>query len=366
MHDERIYQLALTQVPQIGTVGAKMLMRHFDKASDIFRAKKSQLAAIDNIGELRAAQIKNFNNFRGCETELELLEKENIKTLFLNDPAYPKRLLNCYDSPTILFTKGEADLNASRMAAIIGTRSCTEYGRNLCDELCRELATQKISVVSGLAFGIDTLAHRNALKYDTPTLAVLGNGFSTLYPSENRGLARQMLENGGALVTECFFYDKPDRHQFPNRNRIVAGMCDVTIVVETDVKGGSMITAELANGYNRDVLAFPGRTTDARSRGCNELIRKNKAALATSGQQVLEFMNWLPTKKPEKIQRKLFVQLTPEEEKLVALLGQQPALHIDEINLGLPMSASAIASALLSLELQGIVQSQPGKRYSLL
>ncbi len=366
MHEERIYQLALTQVPQIGTVGAKALLQHFPLASDIFKARKSQLAAIENIGEIRAAQIKKFNDFNSCEAELKLLENSGIKMHFLKDESYPKRLLNCYDSPTLLFAKGEANLNAARMAAVIGTRSCTEYGRSICEDLCQELSAQKVTVVSGLAFGIDTLAHRGALKYNTPTIAILGNGFGTIYPSENRGLARQIIEYDGALVTECFFHDQPDKHHFPNRNRIVAGICDVTIVVESDIKGGSMITADLANGYNRDVLAYPGKIHDVKSRGCNLLIQTNKAALASSGKQVLKFMNWMPTEKPKKIQRQLFIELSPDEEKLVGLLKEAETVHIDDINLKIPISSSAIAAALLSLELQGVVQTLPGKRYALL
>jgi DNA processing protein len=366
MPTEAEYQVALTLSPHIGCVAAKTLVQHFGNATDIFKAKASTLARIDGIGPVRADSIKSFNDFALCEQELQFAQKHGVQLLFLTDARYPRRLLNCYDSPTLLYYKGEADLNASRTAAIVGTRRNSEYGKHCVTELLAALAPHNVLILSGLAFGVDTLAHREALKQALPTVGVLAHGLHTVYPPENKGLARQMLEAGGGLLTECMSGTAPDKHNFPTRNRIVAGMADVTIVVETDVKGGSMITAELANNYNRDVLAYPGKATDTKSRGCNHLIKTNKAALITSGQDVLEFMNWLPAKEKPTQQRSLFIELSPDEQVIFDLLNGHDALHIDEINLRSQLSASAAAAALLTLELQGVVASLPGKLYKVI
>ena len=286
--------------------------------------------------------------------------------LFITDGGYPKRLLNCYDPPTLLFYKGTGDLNTGRIVNIIGTRNPTDYGRQLTDKLVETLAQHNIMVVSGLAFGIDTQAHKASLKNNLPTVGVLAHGLDTIYPSENAKLARTILEQGGGLLTEFPSGTKPDKHNFPTRNRVVAGLCDATIVVETDIKGGSMITADLAIGYNRDVFAFPGKVTDAKSRGCNWLIRQNKAALISNGDELLETMNWLPhpEKKP-KVQRSLFIELTPQEKTIVDLLTSREQMHIDELNLKSGLPPSSAAGALLSLELQGVVARMPGKLYKL-
>jgi DNA processing protein len=217
-----------------------------------------------------------------------------------------------------------------------------------------------------MAFGVDTQAHKACIKYNLPTIGVLAHGLDTLYPAENAKLARQMLAQEGGLLTEFWSGTKPDKHNFPTRNRVVAGLCDATVVIETDIKGGSMITAELAIGYNRDVFAFPGKSTDPKSRGCNDLIRRNKAGLITSGEEMLEAMNWMPQpeKKP-KIQRSLFIELNPLEKIVVDLLSTRESMHIDELNLKSGLNASAAAGALLTLELQGVVISMPGKLYKL-
>jgi DNA processing protein len=266
----------------------------------------------------------------------------------------------------VLFYKGEADLNASRMISMIGTRNNSDYGRNFTEKFISELAAENISIVSGLAFGIDTIAHRAAIKNNLATIAALAHGLHTIYPPENKGMAKQMAEEAGGLITEFWSGTKPDKHNFPVRNRIVAGMTDATVVIETDVKGGSMITATLANNYNRDVFAVPGKTTDIKSKGCNLLIRQNKAALITSAQDFLEYMNWQPApEKKKRIQRQLFIELSAEERIIHDLLNASDQLHIDELNIKSGLNSSASAGALLSLELQGLVISMPGKLYKL-
>ncbi len=365
-YPESIYRIALTRVPQIGTVLARALSDHFETAEAIFKASKKQLTVVDGISEMKAAQIRGFSNFEACDNEWAYLQKHQIEVLYLKEEGYPKRLLNCYDPPTLLFYKGTANLNASRIVNIIGTRSNSDYGRQLTEELVETLSKHDILIVSGMAFGIDTLAHKACIKNNCPTVGVLAHGMDTLYPPENARLSKTMMEQGGGLLTEFPIGTKPDRHNFPTRNRVVAGLCDATIVVETDIKGGSMITADLAIGYNRDVFAFPGRVQDQKSQGCNLLIRQNKAGLISNGNDLLEAMNWqpLPEKKP-KVQRSLFIELTPSEKIIVDILNQQEQLPIDELNLKTGLNPSVTAGALLSLELQGVVIRMPGKMYRL-
>lgn len=364
---ELLYQLALTLVPNIGDVHAKILVQHFGNATDIFKARKSALEKIDGIGTIRAQSIKTFDDFKKAEDEIKFIEKYRIRPLFLLDEDYPKRLLNCYDSPTLVFYRGDANLNASRVVAVVGTRSNTEYGRQFTEKLVQELAQENVSIISGLAYGIDAIAHKAAVKHNTPTVGVVGHGLDKIYPAENAGLAREMIQNGGGLLTEFFSGTGPDKHNFPLRNRIVAGLSDATVVVETAVKGGSMITAKLADSYNRDVFAVPGRVTDKVSSGTNHLIKYNKAILLTDADELLDVLGWREKKvKKKKQQREIFVELSAEEKTIVDILKEKESVHIDEINLASGMSSSAVAAAILNLELQGIIHSQPGKMYSLM
>lgn len=367
MNNELLYQLALTLVPNIGDVQAKILIQHFGEASAIFKAKEAELDKIENIGVVRAKSIKGFDDFHLAEKELEFIQKYKIKTFFLTDKDYPQRLLNCYDSPTLLFYKGSADLNASKIVAIVGTRTNTEYGKQFTEKLVKDLSEQNITVVSGLAFGIDAYAHKAAIKNNLPTIGVVGHGLDKIYPSEHAGLAKDMIKNGGGVLSEFFSGTKPDKHNFPLRNRIVAGLSDTTVLIETTIKGGSMITAQLADAYNRDVFALPGRVNDTKSCGCNHLIKHNKAILLSDANDLLEVMGWKEkTKTKTKKQRELFIELSAEEKHIVNLLQQKEAVHIDEINLAGGLSSSTIAAAILNLELQNIVTSLPGKMYKLL
>jgi DNA processing protein len=367
MSSPLLYQIALTLVPNIGDVQAKILVQHFGDASSVFKAKEKELEKIDGIGTVRARSIKRFVDFETIEKEIAFIEKYKIKSLFLTDEAYPQRLLNCYDSPTILFYKGDADLNASKIISIVGTRSNTEYGKSFTEKLVKELANENVVIVSGLAFGIDSIAHKASVKNNIPTVGVVGHGLDKIYPSENASLAKDMIKHGGGLLTEFFSGTKPDKHNFPLRNRIVAGISDATIVVETHSKGGSMITAKLADAYNRDVFAVPGRTTDKWSSGCNHLIKFNKAVLLTDADELLEVMGWKERVKSKKAkqQRELFIEMTAEEKQIVKLLQEKENVHIDELNIQSGLSSSAVAAAILNLELQNIVQSLPGKLYKL-
>ena len=374
MNQELLYQLALTEVPNIGCVHAKILATEFGDASSIFNAKQSSLEKMEGIGVIRAKAIKSFHDFSNAEDEIKFIEKYNIKPLFLSDKDYPKRLLNCYDSPTLLFYKGDADLNASKIISVIGTRNHTDYAKQVTDKLFKELSEglnekeQNLIIVSGMAYGVDAIAHKAALKNDLPTIGVLAHGLDQIYPPQHSGLAKDMLKQGGGLLTEFKSKTKPDKHNFPTRNRIVAGMSDATIVIETSIKGGSMITAELANGYNKDVFAFPGKVTDSKSAGCNYLIKTNKAVLLTNAQELIELMSWEEkNQRPKnKIQKELFIELTKDEKIIIDILKEKESVPIDEINIKSGLGSSAVAAAILNLEFQSVVSSLPGKMYKLI
>ena len=367
MSSDLLYQLALTEVPGIGCVRAKTLVNELGTAQAIFKTKKNLLEKIDGIGSFAAENIKSFSDFSNVEEEIKFIEQYKITPLFLTEKKYPQRLLNCYDSPTLLFYKGDADLNASKIIAVIGTRTHTEYAKQQTDKLIRELKDQNVLVVSGMAYGVDAIAHKAAIRNELPTIGVLAHGLDQIYPSEHAGLAKDMLKNKGGLLTEFRSKTKPDKHNFPTRNRVVAGMSDATIVIETSVRGGSMITAELANGYNKDVFAFPGKVTDTKSAGCNYLIKTNKAMLLTDAQELIEVMGWEErNRKPgARSQKQLFIELTPDEKIVVDILKENESLHIDELNLKSGISSSAMAAATLNLELQGVLISLPGKIYKL-
>jgi len=367
MNHPLLQQLALSLVPNIGTVQAKILIDHFGDATAVFKAKKSSLEVLAGIGEVRARSIKSFADYKRAEEEIAFIEKYKITPLFLTDKAYPQRLLNCYDPPTILYYRGRADLNAAKIIAVVGTRSKTDYGKQITDKLLSDLAQLQVLVISGLALGIDAVAHKAALKHAMPTVAVVAHGLDKIYPAEHTGLAKDIIKENGGLLTEFRSKTKPDKHNFPSRNRIVAGMSDATIVIETDIKGGSMITADLANGYNRDVFAFPGRTTDNKSAGCNELIKNNKAILLSGAADIIDMLGWAEqTNIPKKIQKELFIQLSDEEKTIVDLLKEKETLSIDELNIKSRLSSSTVAAAILNLELQNVVASLPGKLYKLL
>lgn len=365
MQNELLYQIALTLVPNIGDVHAKALITHFGSAQAIFKASKKELDALEGIGTIRTASIKHFNDFSRAEEEVDFVQKYKIKTLFLTDKEYPQRLLNCYDSPSLLYYKGNADLNSPRIVAIVGTRNHNEYGKNICEKLVGELINENVLIISGLAFGIDSIAHKAAVKNNIKTVGVLAHGLDRVYPAQNKTLAKQMIGEGG-LLTEFKSNTNPDRQNFPSRNRIVAGISDCVVVIETGIKGGSLITAELANGYNKDVFAFPGRVTDLKSEGCNYLIMNNKAALLTSADELLQNMGWKEYKKPSaKKQRELFLEFTPDEKIVIDILLGQEQVHIDELYFKSKLSSSAVAQALLMLEMQSVISSLPGKIYKI-
>ena len=359
------FQLALRQVPNIGDIQARILLQKFGSAEAVFNTPVKCLEKTEGIGTIRARSIKNHRITERIYAEIDFCQKYGIAILLQTDEKYPKRLLQCNDAPFVLFAKGNADLNAKKMVGIVGTRANTEYGKHCCEQLIADLSQLEVTIVSGLAYGIDTIAHKQSLKQQLPTIAVLAHGLDTIYPANNRNLATAILENG-TLLTEYLSGTPPDKQNFPGRNRITAGLCDALVVVETGKKGGSLITADLALGYHRDVFAFPGRATDLKSEGCNNLIAENKAQLITSAEELVASMLWGKKKKsPSTKQSEMFQQLTESELQIFAIIEQQQPIHIDNIRLYTQLTNSLLANTILSLEIKGIVRQQPGNHYTL-
>lgn len=361
--DEYTGRIALTMIPGIGPVISKKLIKHCGSAEAVFREKKNTLEKIPGIGKATAQLVDQQDCWRKVEEELARIQKLGIEMLYFTESNYPERLTHCYDSPPLLYYKGTADLNAKRIVSVIGTRNITEYGTELCQQLIADLAKYDVLVVSGLAYGVDICAHRASLEQGMQTIGVLGHGLDEIYPRVHTATAKKMLEQGG-LLSDFPCGTRPDRENFPQRNRIVAGLSDAVIVVESGERGGSMITAEFAMNYNRDVFAFPGRVGDAASRGCNAIIKRNKAALIDSADDVAYAMRWDKPKKSVPMQTAMRT-FNSEEEKILFAMQGMANVHIDEICLMTNMNTGKAASLLLNLEFSGAVKSLPGKMFRL-
>ena len=359
------HQIALTLINGVGTLIAKKLLLHFGSAEAVFSATQKELLNIDGIGKKTAEAIVNTNALELAAQELAFIEKHQIQVLFYNNDDYPKRLKNCYDAPLLLYYKGNVDLNKTRIVSIVGTRNATAYGKMLCKQLIEILKPYDVLISSGLAHGVDAAAHKESVLANVPTVGVLGHGLDRIYPAAHRELAAKMLKNGG-LLTEFLPGTNPDRENFPKRNRIIAGMADVTIVVEASIKGGALITAEIANSYNRDVYAFPGRVNDEFSEGCNFLIKTNRAGLINHPKDLIYYLGWddeLSMKK-QPLQVQLPLDLNKDERTVCeALLGS--ALAVDDLFVTTNIPQSKLAIILLTLEMRGTIIALPGKLYKL-
>ena len=362
MTNQKLYEIALTLVPGIGVVNGKKLVAYCGGAEAVFCEKKNALTQIGGITDAIVQNIDSKKVMPRAEQELEFMEKNGIKPLFYLDKDYPKRLQHCHDSPMMLYYKGNADLNSNKVVGVVGTRNITDYGRYVAEQIIEDLSSDNILIVSGLAYGVDAAAHKSALKYDLATVGVLGHGMQTIYPAENRKLSAKMIEKGGVL-TEFISGTKPDKENFPKRNRIVAGMVDCLLVVESALKGGAMITAEIANSYDREVFAVPGRVGDIYSEGCNQLIKTNKANLVTNATDIRYVMRWDVDTKVVSKQMRLFRDFSDEEKKVMGVFENNSIVHLDDIIVGTDLSPSKIASVLLSLEFDGVLTALPGKRY---
>lgn len=363
--EQLLYQVAITLIPGIGDITAKKLIAYCGGVEGVFNEKKVHLEKIPGIGSAIAGLITTSDVFERAEEELKFIEKHKIDTVFFTEKAYPNRLKNCDDSPVLLYYKGNFDFNAPKFLSVVGTRKITDYGKEICEQIIEDLASENVIIISGLAYGVDICAHKAALKNKMKTAAVLGHGLDRIYPALHRETAKEILENG-ALITDYLSGTNPDRENFPKRNRIVAGMTDAVLVVESSTKGGSLITAEIANSYNRDVFAIPGRVKDKYSEGCNWLISRNKAALVTSAKEIMYMMGWeSKTETKKNVQKQLFIELTAEEKILADILSAKGQTNIDTLTFDSKMSMSKVAATLLNLEFAGVVSSLPGKVYKL-
>ena len=363
MNTDLLYRIALTRIPHIGDILAQSLIRYFESAENVLKASHRKLENTEGVGTVRARSIKQFRDFTSCEKEINFLEKNNIRTYCVVDHDYPEKLRHCADAPLLIYFKGKSESLHQKMVSVVGTRNYTAYGKECCEHFIRELQENDITIVSGLAYGIDTFAHQFALEYGLPTLGVLAHGLDSIYPYTNKSLAKAICNTGG-LLTEFTSGTPPDKQNFPRRNRITAGICDALVVIETGKRGGSLITAELANQYHKDVFAFPGRVNDTKSEGCNNLIKTNKAHLISSATDMLHIMGWSPEPvKSKPIQTTLLIHLSEDEQLTFQLIQQQAPCHIDLIRLHTGLFNSRLASVLLSLEMQGLVRSLPGMRY---
>lgn len=360
-----IHQLALVRIKGVGSVIAKHLLDHCGSPEEIFRSSKKQLTKIPGVGEHLATSILQSDAMKGVEEEMAFVEKHKINVLFWNTEDYPEKLKNCNDAPLVLYYKGNASVNNKRIISVVGTRKATNYGRDLCGELISDLKGQEVLIVSGLAYGIDSYAHKACVKNNIPTIGVLGHGLDRIYPAPNRGLALEMLKNGG-LLTEYSSGTKPDRQNFPSRNRIIAGIADVTIVVEAASKGGALITAEIANTYNRDVCAFPGDVHKPSSSGCNYLIKTNRAHLISSAKDLAYLMNWRWDESPtQNKQLSLDFVLTAIEKAVYDIIKEDGPIGIDALTYKANVPQSKLAIILLELEMKGGIIALPGKVYRL-
>ncbi|HUI33512.1 MAG TPA: DNA-processing protein DprA [Dysgonamonadaceae bacterium] len=365
--EKTLYQIALTNISGVGVALARNLMQMVGDEEQIFKESARNLQKIPGISIRLVSEIRNREVLRKAEEELKFISKNNLQLLFFTSPNYPERLTHCIDAPILLYLKGDSNLNYKRVISIVGTRNATRQGVEACNQFVKDLSAKfsDLLIVSGLAYGIDICAHRAALENGVPTVAVLAHGLDKIYPSIHRKTAIEMLDKG-ALVTEFPSKTDPERFNFVRRNRIVAGLADAVVVIESGEKGGSLITAEIANSYYREVFALPGRVTDPFSIGCNRLISTNRAILLQDVDGFVNHMGWDTSAKPQPKQKELFLQLTETEEKVFNALNNTESIHVNMLAIELNIPVSELFFTLLELEMKNVVKPLPGGVYKLL
>ena len=361
--EELFYVLALQKVELVGDIVAKKLLTHFGSAKEIFQSKASKLQSIDGIGSILIRNLKDKSVFQKAETELQFIKENHIETLYFKDENYPEKLKHCIDGPVLLFASGNFDLKNRKIISIVGTRQITSYGIESCKKLISDLAPLNPIIVSGFAYGVDIIAHQAAMENNLQTIGIVAHGLNQIYPKVHKKYVAKMEENGG-FMTDFWSSSNPDKENFVKRNRIVAGMSEATIVIESADKGGSLITATMAGDYNRDVFAFPGRATDKYSQGCNNLIKTQKANLITSAADLIYMLNWdLDSEKSKPVQKQLFVDLDNDEQKIYDYLLKNGKELLDIIALDCEFPVYKISSILLNMELKGVIRPLPGKLF---
>lgn len=361
MTEQELFSLlALQSVEGVGDVVAKKLITHFGDASSVFQAKSHQLASVDGIGVALLKNLKSPDIFQKAENELAYIQQQKLTVTCYQDDAYPERLKHCYDGPLLLFGAGRIDFSNRRIISIVGTRQITSYGAEFCRKFMEEIAPLNPIIVSGFAYGVDIVAHQLAMEHQLQTIGVLAHGMNQIYPKVHKKYMAKMEQNGGFL-TEFWSDTNPDKENFVRRNRIVAGMSEATIVIESAEKGGSLITANMANDYNREVFAVPGRATDKYSQGCNLLIKTQKAQMITSAADLVYHLNWDLKTESKPIQKQLFVTLSADEQKIYDYLLESGKEMLDSIAIACELPVFKLSSVLLNMELKGVIRPLPGK-----
>lgn len=358
------YQIALTMAPAIGPISARKLIKAAGSARGVFQMNKKHLEKIPGIGPLMSGSLLSSSLLERAAKEMEFIDRYGISVLHMKDPGYPQRLKECVDAPILLYARGNKGINSNLALSVVGTRKASAYGKELCRNMVLELGSvfNDLVIISGLAFGIDVIAHRAALEAGIPTVAVLGHGLNTIYPHAHRETAKEICSRG-ALVTDFHSGMGPERNNFLRRNRIIAGMAEATLVVESADSGGALITAGLAASYDRDVLALPGRSTDRRSRGCNKLIKKNVAAMVESAEDVITQLNWKDHNPPFLKHASETVSTTDQEKELLELLSRYSCLRPEDLSAYAGIPIQDVLAMLTALEIKGIVTAEPGNLY---
>ena len=363
--NELLHLLALQKIDGVGDIMAKKLIQHCGSATAVFSSKTSQLASIDGIGKVLLQNLKNKSSVLQAEIELKFIQNNNINVSYFKDENYPNRLKHCVDSPTLLFTSGNINLNQQHIISIVGTRQITPYGVDFCKKLISDLAPLNPIIVSGFAYGVDIVAHQAAMENNLQTIGILAHGLNQIYPKTHKKYMAKMESNGG-FMTEFWSNSNPEKENFVKRNRIVAGISEATIVIESADKGGSLITANLANDYNRDVFAVPGRISDKYSQGCNNLIKTQRANLLSGAADLIYILNWDMDKKEKTIQKQLFIDLEPEEQKIFDFLQKNGKEQMDTLALACELPIFKLSSILLNMELKGAIRPLPGKLFEII
>lgn len=360
---ELLNSLALMRVEGVGDIVAKRLINHLGSAEAVFKAKKSQITAIEGIGDVVYNSLKKADTFKLAEAEMKFIADNGITPLYYQDKTYPDRLKHCIDGPVVLFTSGDINLENRKTISIVGTRQMTSYGSDFCRKLIEDLAPLNPVIISGFAYGVDIHAHAVAMELGLQTIGVVAHGLNQVYPKVHKKYVSKMEENGG-FMTEFWSTSNPDKENFVKRNRIVAGLSEATIIIESADKGGSLITANIANDYNRDVFAVPGRVTDKYSMGCNNLIKSQRANVLTTAADLVYMLNWqLEDEKKKPVQKQLFVVLEDDEQKVYDFLQKHGKELMDVIALECEMPIFKISSLLLNMELKGVIRPLPGKLF---
>ena len=365
--EELLYLLALQKAPAIGDISAKKLVAKCGSAKQVFYEKKQNLLLIDGIGEKLLSNLDEGKLLPLAEQELNFINRQKIGFWVFNDDNYPERLKHCIDGPILLFNTGNIDLSNNRIISIVGTRNLTNYGRYFCEKLVEELKEVSPVIVSGFAYGTDICAQAAAIKNNLQTIGCLAHGLNQIYPKAHKKYINNVEQYGG-FVSDFWSSDNLDRNNFLKRNRIIAGLSEATIVIESGKKGGSLVTADIANSYNREVFAVPGRINDPQSEGCNDLIKNQRAQLINSAQDVIDYLNWdiVRPSKNKVVQPELFIELNSEETIVTQILKENEKIHLDELSIKSSLPIYKLSSMLLNLELKGLVRALPGKQFQLI